>query len=511
MATAEGKQGLTRREFLELGATAFGGWALERPLAFIKGENEPSFKEWGTLALGESGLKDVKFLQEWTNLLHDRNDDAHLFKFAGDFSRFTKNLVMGYGDTLGIVPTDGLNVITYNMVASDGKTALLPLLIHERKADGITRLFAMFANDEQGRQVPPIPGRLWPTVLQQLGQGLDSQGNVFIAPLVGKAEGGLRLADENTLFTIDKVSGKSIFWSPNFIDLSPASSVKPTEVKQTTGAKVFAQIAQQPPTPMPDASPTPEPTEEVKPTEKPLIDEHDMEIHSEDEMVNQEFMGVKFNGSIIVDESIASKIDKVTLTDTVHAEFLARTIFKVWWDKGNVDHDGLPTEDDFKSFMAMWAKAQQTNDPADWEQVQFTIWTNDLNDGKGYVQEKTTVWPMYNGEKAVPEGVFAMEKYSNVLVRRAGVKNISKILYGRNSSIELGGEGTNIDGSGHMYEYTAVPAGQENNVNTINGVISSIPWWYRKNTGGTEILVNGTTIDKTLYNLLENVLQVLFS
>ena len=273
MASAENeKKGLTRREFLKLGATAFTLKAFERPLAFINGENESKFKEWGDVALGPCGLKDVKFLQESEDLLYDRNEDAHRFKAANHFANFTENLVKGYGEGMGIVPTDEIKIVNYSLVASDGNRALLPLLVHERKSDGVTRLFAMFASDKQGRQVPPIPDKSWPNALQQLGQGLDNRGNTIIAPLVNGVN-GLRLADENTLFVIKRTSGEVVFCPPSFTDLPPLSSGLTTEVRQRGGgSKVFAQIAQQPPTPMSDASPTAEPTqkptEESKPTEK---------------------------------------------------------------------------------------------------------------------------------------------------------------------------------------------------------------------------------------------------
>lgn len=251
-------------------------------------------------------------------------------------------------------------------------------------------------------------------------------------------------------------------------------------------------------TPEPTYTSTSEPTPTVEPT-KVLIDEHDMEIHYEDRMENQEFMGVKFNGSVIVDKSMSRQIDKVTIEDNVHAEFLARTIFGVWWDKGNVDHEGLPTEDDFKAFMAQWAKAQQTNDPKDWEAVQFTIWANNLEDGDGYVQEPTLVWPMVGEETTVSEGVLGMKEFNNVLVgNNRRIKNISD--WGNTLGTSMG---TNFDTS-KLYIYFR---GTQVSPGSIASALSATRWWLKLNNGKD---YHGFGVeDKSLLNLLKKVIKII--
>ena len=128
------------------------------------------------------------------------------------------------------------------------------------------------------------------------------------------------------------------------------------------------------------------------------IDEKDLHP-AYTEKVYQKYLGVQIDAELTTDESLSSNIKKVTVPENVYAEFIARALFKVWWNKGTeAPSKMIASEDDFRAFMADWAKAQETNDPNDWKKVQIdNIWANDLDDGNGYIQKPYSIWPMYRG------------------------------------------------------------------------------------------------------------------
>jgi hypothetical protein len=233
------------------------------------------------------------------------------------------------------------------------------------------------------------------------------------------------------------------------------------------------------PTPTPGATSTPTHTETPTPEPTPTptsINEKDLQP-AYTETINEKFMGVVINAQLITDESLDPLIRKVTVSESVYAEFIARTIFKTWWLKGEVRHTGAPTKEDFKNFMALWAKAQETNDPNDWKQVQLNnIWANDLNDGTGYKQQPYTIWPMYSGTQ-VPEGVRGINNFAILLVKASRMKNIDMF---RNNAYQEG-MGTNILNE-NLYVYN----GFVNSNNGNEGVASSVAYtaiWLIKNSG----------------------------
>ena len=190
--------------------------------------------------------------------------------------------------------------------------------------------------------------------------------------------------------------------------------------------------------------------------EKPVAtetveDEHDLRPHYV-ETVDREYKGVHIHAELITDESVSGSIEKVTVTQGVFAEFVARTIFETWWTKGSEGHKGVPTREDLNAFMELWKKAQETNDPADWEKVALhDIYANDLNDGIPYhnqdgslnpeAQKPYTIWPMYFGDKEPPEGIKGIDNFA-VVVAGSRIKNITI-----NDKSDYGsGSGTNLDG-----------------------------------------------------------------
>jgi len=161
------------------------------------------------------------------------------------------------------------------------------------------------------------------------------------------------------------------------------------------------------------------------------------------ETIDQKFMGVRINAELI--SSYEAALTEVYIPEDAYAEFIARTIFKVWWKKGDNPQNTIATETDFQNFMTLWAKAQETNNPEDWKKVEINeIWANDLKDGKGYVQKPYTIWPIFTGE--APEDVKGIEKISIAFVDTTKSKNISLATEITGSAYGFG-FGTNIEGS----------------------------------------------------------------
>lgn len=209
------------------------------------------------------------------------------------------------------------------------------------------------------------------------------------------------------------------------------------------------------------------------------------------------YMGVDIHAQLITDESLDPSITKVTVPDSTYAEFIARSIFKVWWKKGVEPHTGVATEADFQNFMALWAKAQTSGLAEDWQKVQINnIWANDLNDGNGYVQKPYSLWPMYEGNNA-PEGVRAIETFSIALVNGKKVENIT--LFDNNA---YGfGEGINLSRN-TLYLYDGFVSSNSGTEGLASG-IATAPWWMIVNHGSsysgygsvvqdlTKLLMNG--------------------
>lgn len=215
------------------------------------------------------------------------------------------------------------------------------------------------------------------------------------------------------------------------------------------------------------------------------------------ETISHEFVGVMINAQLITDKSLDPVITEVFVPEATYAEFIARTIFKTWWKKGNEPHQGLQTEADFRAFMENWARAQETNEPADWAKVQLNdIWANDLNDGNGYQQQPYTVWPMAEGE--TPEGVRGITNLGIALVRTSRMDNIT--VFDNNAYDQS--FGTNLDDKGNLFIYI----GMINNLRysrSVASAISNSAWWLPRNLGQP---VSGGTPDseKSLANSLLN-------
>jgi len=223
------------------------------------------------------------------------------------------------------------------------------------------------------------------------------------------------------------------------------------------------------PTPPPTATEAPTPT----PTEAPA-EQIDLKPNYE-QKVAVEYMGVQINASLITDQSLDPVITKVTVGEKAYAEFLARSLYKVWLKKGGPEGTGPATAATFEQFMALWATAQQSGQEADWRQVQIkNIWANEIAT-PGYEQHPYTIWFMHAGETL--EDVRGISEMSIALVKTKRMKNIT--VFGDN--VYDMGMGTNIQ-NGDMYYY----AGLTNNVYSSGKTASymiSFEWFLNRNYG----------------------------
>jgi len=213
------------------------------------------------------------------------------------------------------------------------------------------------------------------------------------------------------------------------------SSALTTEKMESIG---LVETKKEMPTLIPSSTPTPSPTATVthtptntplpSPTPTPTLEravENDLNP-SYIQTVYSEFMGVKFNLELISDSSLSPDITKITVSEDVFTELIARNIFRIWWDKGLDFHEGETTEDDFMSFMNLWSKAQETNEVSDWEKVQINEFlANDLNDGLGFVYKPYNMWFMYEGEPH--EGITAIKIFSVAMVHTSEMVNMTNI------------------------------------------------------------------------------------
>lgn len=240
----------------------------------------------------------------------------------------------------------------------------------------------------------------------------------------------------------------------------------------------------------PEATITSKPTSTatLKPTEtKVMVVEKEVQpIYEENFAINYKNVAIK--ASIITDKSLDPLIKKVYLnpnfktypgekSDAAFGNFISHLFFKVWWVNGLIHHEGKPQTEDFENFMQMWATAQETNSPDDWEKVQMTIKkVNDLNDGDGYKTKEMRIWPMFDG--VTPDGIRGVSELKIAFVRQGKMKNASVFeIYDGLYKFDMG---SNID-HGVLYEYTGVSFGavsDENAPITSNNLIigmSGIP------------------------------------
>jgi len=158
---------------------------------------------------------------------------------------------------------------------------------------------------------------------------------------------------------------------------------------------------------------------------------------------NWEYQGVRIKANLVTDSSLNSGFTKVTVPNASYAEFIARTIFRVWWKKGPEKHTSIYNEEDFLYFMSLWSIAQKSGKVEDWEKIQLNnIWANDLTDGNGYVPKSYNIWPMYEGNR--PLKAVGVSLISLVLVDTSSVKNIDLQSDITGISYDIGW-GTNLD------------------------------------------------------------------
>jgi hypothetical protein len=207
------------------------------------------------------------------------------------------------------------------------------------------------------------------------------------------------------------------------------------------------------PTQTPKDTPTPSPTPTLVPTPAFTSVENDLSP-SFAQSISIEYMGVKFNLELITDSSLAPAITKIRLEDGFEhtlAAVVAVDMFELWWAKGPVPHNFDPhtidlseLREEFASFMSLWAKAQETNNPEDWGKVQIDrILANDLNDGNGYQMNYHNFWMMYDGE--TPAGITGVKTFSIAFVYTTGVNNIQVAWTSSYSGEFIKGYGMNLD------------------------------------------------------------------
>jgi len=231
--------------------------------------------------------------------------------------------------------------------------------------------------------------------------------------------------------------------------------VVPTQTAEPT--PTFTQLPTLTPTNTPEPTDTPTPTLVPTPTEIPTpvfaSVENDLNP-AYIQTISTDYMGVKFNLELITDSSLGPEITKIRLEggfEHVLAAVIAKDIFEIWWAKGPVPHSFDPhnfnlseVRADFESFMSLWSRAQETNDPEDWEKVQINkIFANDLNDDRGYQMNPYNFWVMFDGE--TPDGITSVKTFSVAFVDTLEVKNIQISWVSSFPGEFTAGYGMNID------------------------------------------------------------------
>jgi len=215
--------------------------------------------------------------------------------------------------------------------------------------------------------------------------------------------------------------------------------------------------------------------------------ERDLNPVYETGTITKEIMGVQISYNLITDASLDPVITQISInpnfrnykgqsSEEAIAEYLARTFFKVWWTKGEIKHEGQPTEADFAAYMEDWTKAQKGEGP--WEKVGFKIFANDLATA-GYKQEEVTIWPMSSEE--TPEGIRAINEFVIAFVHESGVENVTVVSEDFRKAF-----GANFDGSS-FYMYLGLSLNTNvapNTAKPITGVMGTLPWYLTQNNGG---------------------------
>jgi len=245
------------------------------------------------------------------------------------------------------------------------------------------------------------------------------------------------------------------------------------------------------------STPTPPPTATEAPTATPTeapAEQIDLKPNYE-QKVAVEYMGVQINASLITDQSLDPVITKVTVGEKAYAEFLARSLYKVWLKKGGPDGTGPATAATFEQFMALWATAQQSGQEADWRQVQIkNIWANEIPT-PGYEQHPYTIWFMHAGE--TPEDVRGISEMSIALVKTKRMKNITAF----NNSSTDSGMGINIE-DGNMYFYAGLSNSHYSSIKTA--VYMTFFKWFLINNSSSLLSSRITAREDELEKILIN-------
>ncbi|MPM37317.1 hypothetical protein SDC9_83927 [bioreactor metagenome] len=155
----------------------------------------------------------------------------------------------------------------------------------------------------------------------------------------------------------------------------------------------------------------------------------------------------------------------------------------------------MATEKDYSYFMTLWKTAQQSNSDTDWKKVEFTTYGNDLNDGKGYVQEQMTFWPMHSG--VTPVGVLNIDQLSIAVLDGTLVNNID--IVGTDYTAALG---TNLDGE-NLYLYIGLPMEYGFysllSKNIASG-LSVAPYWLGRNGKSSKLPSENKSLKSFLLN-----------
>lgn len=248
----------------------------------------------------------------------------------------------------------------------------------------------------------------------------------------------------------------------------PIETTKPpTNTPEPSKTNTPTSTNTETPTPTKTATNTPEPS----PT---FVDEFDMEPHYTDRHEG-EYNGVMIKGAVVVDKSLSAIIDKVDIHGGIHPQFIAETMFRLWWSKSG--YYSTPTKQDLADYFKLWAQAQKSGDPADWKKVQIKdVWSNDLTDGNGYVPKPITIWPMC--EQKAPNDVLGFKSFDIILVKESDprIKNVSHFEDNEFQTVM----GTNHDKE-TLYFYLSTPF--EYKKSFLQNYIAKTKWWLNFNRG----------------------------
>ncbi len=222
------------------------------------------------------------------------------------------------------------------------------------------------------------------------------------------------------------------------------------------------------------------------------------------QITSYKYLGVMINAEIIIDKSYSSQAEKITIPDSVFAEYIARLFFDVWWNRQK-KYAVYPTEYDFVNYMESWSDAQSSNDFEKWRSVLIEdIWANDLTDGLGYQQKPYDILLMC--DNLVAEGLLPINKVSIVFTGYGNEKNVTSITGDPN--IMLGGQGTNIERNRLFLFYYSISSHSKEEVNRYwwNEVQSQqlafLDWYLINNKGQDAIARSSSYYDSDLWNLL---------